>query len=122
MISTNKSKIEFFSGNLVQTAHTNNETGEVVRKVFNLDLQDNRDNDNNAGWMNFGEDLALLDPLDIRNQVRTTKKLIFATKEEAEKSIPELTDIHFDLGRYSSECSINVEGKRGEWFIIGHPT
>ena len=117
-----KSKIEFFSGNLVQTAHTNNETGEVVRKVFNLDLQDNRDNDNNAGWMNFGEDLALLDPLDIKNQVRTTKKLIFATKEEAEKSIPELTDIHFDLGRYSSECSINVEGKRGEWFIIGHPT
>ena len=117
-----KSKIEFFSGNLVQTAHTNNETGEVVRKVFNLDLQDNRDNDNNAGWMNFGDDLALLDPLDIRNQVRTTKKLIFATKEEAEKSIPELTDIHFDLGRYSSECSINVEGKRGEWFIIGHPT
>ena len=117
-----KSKIEFFSGNLVQTAHTNNETGEVVRKVFNLDLQDNRDNDNNAGWMNFGDDLALLDPLDIKNQVRTTKKLIFATKEEAEKSIPELTDIHFDLGRYSSECSINVEGKRGEWFIIGHPT
>lgn len=117
-----KSKIEFFSGNLVQTAHTNNETGEVVRKVFNLDLQDNRDNDNNAGWMNFGDDIALLDPSDIKNQVRTTKKLIFATKEEAEKSIPELTDIHFDLGRYSSECSINVEGKRGEWFIIGHPT
>jgi len=72
--------------------------------------------------MSFGEDLALLDPLDIRNQVRTTKKLIFATKEEAEKSIPELTDIYFDLGRYSSECSINVEGKRGEWFIIDHPT
>lgn len=117
-----KSKIEFFSGNLVQTSHTNNETGETVRKVFNLDLQDNRDNDNNAGWMSFGDDLALLDPLDIRNQVRITKKLIFATKEEAEKSIPELTDIYFDLGRYSSECSINVEGKRGEWFIIGHPT
>lgn len=115
------SNIEFFSGNLIQTFHTN-DSGDIIRKVFNLDLQDNLDNGDNTGWMDFGEDTALLDPLDIRNQVRTTKRLVFSAREEALKAIPELTDVYFDLNRYSGENSINVEGKRGEWFIIGHPT
>ena len=115
------SKIEFFSGNLIQTTHTD-DSGSTIRRVFNLDLQDNSDNDRNAGWMDFGEDTALLDPLDIKNQIRTAKKLVFSTREEALKTIPELTDVYFDLSRYSNEYSINVEGKRGEWFIISHPT
>ena len=51
-----------------------------------------------------------------------SRKLVFPNKIEAISSIPELTDTYFDLSRYSNEYSINIEGKRGEWFIIGHPS
>lgn len=116
------SKIEYFSGNLIQTLHTNTETGESKRVVFNIDLQNTIDNKDNSGWMNYGDYNALLDPLDIKNRVILSRKLVFPNKIEAISSIPELTDTYFDLSRYSNEYSINIEGKRGEWFIIGHPS
>lgn len=116
------SKIEFFSGNLIQVQHKNKETGDVRKDVFNIDLQDTIDNRNNSGWISYGDYQPVLDPLDIKNRVILSRKLVFSNKTEAEKSIPELTDIFLELGKYSSANSINVEGKRGEWFIIGHPT
>ena len=116
------SKIEFFSGSLIQTSHTNLETGDVVRSIFDIDLQNTVDSKDNTGWLDFGDNTALLDPLDIKNNIIITKKLEFPNKRDAERAIPSISDIYFDLGKYSSENSINIEGKRGEWFIIGHPT
>lgn len=115
------SKIEFISGNYLSVHHKNSTTGEEFNSIFDLDTQSSSNESDNPGWKILGNNKVMLDPLDPRNRIIKTDKLVFSSLGSAKKQIPSISDIYFDTREIELNHKIEILGKRGEWFIIKYP-
>lgn len=115
------SKIEFISGNYISVRHKNSTTGEEFNSIFDIDTQSSSEDSDNLGWKTIRNNKFMLDPLDVRNRIIRTGRLIFSSLDSAKKQIPSISDIYFDTREIELDHKIEIIGKRGEWFIIKYP-